>query len=57
MILTFAVCTHAGKEFDFFLMNSLGSYSGACSGSCLQGKWHFKDLPFAGPCWKPYTLF
>ena len=34
-------------------MNSLGSYSGGCSGSCLQRTWRFKGLPFAGPCWKP----
>jgi len=35
---------------------SLSSYSGACLGSCLQGKWRFKNLPFDGPCWKLSTF-
>jgi len=40
-----------------FLINSLGSYSGVCSYSCLQGKLRLKDLPFAWSCWKPFAFF
>jgi len=41
------------RVFYFLLMmNSLGLYLGACSSSCLQGKWCFKNLPLPGPCWK-----
>jgi len=58
VIFSFVVYNHTGEEFYFFFwMNSLGSYSGACLGSCLQGKPCFRDWPFVGPCWKPSTFY
>ena len=58
VILPFTVYTLVGHGlgFFFFLDEQFKLVFRSGSGSCLQGKWHFKNLPLAGPCWKSHIF-